>query len=86
MEGISEKYRQLLSGIERPDSITFNPQKCMDVAKLFRPSTNKPQWNKIQELINKGIEEDVKVIAGGSGKPEGLDGGYYVKSTLFVVM
>ncbi|MFJ7509426.1 aldehyde dehydrogenase family protein [Peribacillus simplex] len=55
----------------------------MYVAKIFRTSSYKPQWNTIQELINKGIEEIAKIIAGCSSKPEGLDGGYYVKSTLF---
>ncbi|MDQ0884293.1 hypothetical protein [Peribacillus sp. V2I11] len=71
MEGISIwKNRQPLS-IERADSITFNPQKWMYAAKIFRPSSYKAQWNKIQEPINKGIEEGAKVIDGGSGKSEG---------------
>jgi len=43
------------------------------------PVISATQWNKIQALINKGIEEGATVVAGGPGKPEGLDKGYYVK-------
>jgi aldehyde dehydrogenase (NAD+) len=40
------------------------------------------QWDKIQTLINRGIEEGAKVVAGGPGKPAGLETGYYVKPTV----
>jgi aldehyde dehydrogenase (NAD+) len=40
------------------------------------------QWNKIQALIKKGIEEGATVVAGGPGKPDGLDTGYYVRPTV----
>lgn len=63
MEGISIwKNRQPLS-IERADSITFNPQKWMYAAKIFRPSSYKAQWNKIQEPINKGVERKVRELS-----------------------
>ena len=41
------------------------------------------QWNKIQGLIKKGIEEGATLVTGGPGRPEGLDRGYYVKPTVF---
>ena len=41
------------------------------------------QFNKIQGLIQKGIDEGAKLVAGGPGKPEGLKDGYYVKPTVF---
>lgn len=47
------------------------------------PVISKLQWDKIQNLINKGIEEGAKLVAGGTGLPEGLDKGYYVKPTVF---
>ena len=47
------------------------------------PVISETQYNKIQTLIKKGIDEGAKLVAGGPGKPEGLDRGYYVKPTVF---
>ena len=38
------------------------------------------QWNKIQGLIQKGIDEGATLVTGGPGRPEGLDKGYYVQA------
>jgi aldehyde dehydrogenase (NAD+) len=47
------------------------------------PVVSETQWKKIQGLIEKGIEEGATLVAGGPGKPEGLEIGYYVKPTVF---
>ena len=47
------------------------------------PVISHTQFNKIQSLIQKGIDEGAKLIAGGPGKPDGLSNGYYVKPTVF---
>ena len=47
------------------------------------PVVSEVQWNKIQGLIKKGIEEGATLVAGGPGRPEGLDRGFYVKPTVF---
>jgi aldehyde dehydrogenase (NAD+) len=47
------------------------------------PVVSETQWNKIQGLIQKGIDEGATLVAGGPGRPEGLDKGYYVKPTVF---
>ena len=47
------------------------------------PVVSETQWNKIQGLIHKGIEEGAQLVAGGPGRPEGLEVGYYVKPTVF---
>jgi aldehyde dehydrogenase (NAD+) len=47
------------------------------------PVVSEAQWNKIQGLIRKGIEEGATLVAGGPGRPEGLETGYYVKPTVF---
>lgn len=44
---------------------------------------NKAQWDRIQGLIGKGIEEGARVAAGGAGRPDGLQQGYFVKPTVF---
>jgi aldehyde dehydrogenase (NAD+) len=47
------------------------------------PVVSEVQWNKIQGLIQKGVEEGATLVTGGPGRPEGLDKGYYVKPTVF---
>jgi aldehyde dehydrogenase (NAD+) len=41
------------------------------------------QWNKVQDLIQKGIDEGATLVAGGTGLPEGLDKGYFARPTVF---
>jgi len=47
------------------------------------PVVSELQWNKIQTLIQKGIDEGAKLVAGGTGRPAGLSRGYFVKPTVF---
>lgn len=47
------------------------------------PVVNRAQWDRIQGLIQKGIDEGAELVVGGAGKPEGLETGYYVKPTVF---
>ena len=48
------------------------------------PVISEMLYNKIQTLIKKGIDEGAKLVAGGAGKPEGFEKGYFVKPTVFV--
>ncbi|MES2492975.1 MAG: aldehyde dehydrogenase family protein [Pseudomonadota bacterium] len=47
------------------------------------PVVSDVQWNRIQTLIKAGIDEGANLVAGGLGKPDGLNAGYYVKPTVF---
>ncbi|HME77155.1 MAG TPA: aldehyde dehydrogenase family protein [Mycobacterium sp.] len=47
------------------------------------PVVSKAQFDKIQRLIQKGIDEGATLITGGTGRPDGLETGYYVKPTVF---
>ncbi len=47
------------------------------------PVVNAAQWNKIQGLIQQGIDEGARLVAGGTGRPDGFNRGYYVKPTVF---
>lgn len=47
------------------------------------PVVNKTQWDKIQGLIQKGVDEGATLVAGGTGRPDGLNKGYYVRPTIF---
>jgi aldehyde dehydrogenase (NAD+) len=54
-----------------------------DDSTAIGPVVSKAQFEKIQGLIQKGIDEGATVVAGGPGRPDGLDKGYYVKPTVF---
>ena len=47
------------------------------------PVVNAAQWEKIQSLIETGIKEGARLVAGGLGRPEGLNKGYFVRPTVF---
>ncbi|MBO0855508.1 MAG: aldehyde dehydrogenase family protein [Nocardia sp.] len=47
------------------------------------PVVSGAQFEKIQALIAKGIDEGATVVTGGPGRPDGLESGYYVKPTIF---
>ena len=47
------------------------------------PLVSELQFNKVQGLIEQGIKEGARLIAGGTGRPEGFNRGYYVRPTVF---
>jgi aldehyde dehydrogenase (NAD+) len=47
------------------------------------PVVSEVQFNKIQGLIQAGIDEGARVVTGGTGLPDGLDKGYFIKPTIF---
>jgi len=55
----------------------FNPKTQLG------PVASEPQWVKIENLIQKGIDEGAKLVTGGVGRPDGTPKGYYVKPTIF---
>ncbi len=51
--------------------------------KHIGPVVSALQFDKIQQLIQQGIDEGARLVAGGTGKPEGLSEGYFVRPTIF---
>lgn len=47
------------------------------------PVVSEVQYNKIQGLIQAGIDEGAKLVCGGVGRPEGLEHGYFIRPTVF---
>jgi aldehyde dehydrogenase (NAD+) len=54
-----------------------------DPATTIGPVVNEVQFNKIQRLIQAGIDEGAEVVTGGPGRPENLNRGYFVRPTVF---
>jgi aldehyde dehydrogenase (NAD+) len=50
---------------------------------VMGPVVSEAQFNKIQGLIKKGIDEGATLVAGGLGRPDGLNRGYFVRPTVF---
>jgi aldehyde dehydrogenase (NAD+) len=48
------------------------------------PMVSQKQYERIQSYIRKGIDDGAEVLVGGEGHPQGLEGGYFVKPTVFV--
>ena len=47
------------------------------------PASSKAQFEKIQDMIQAGIDEKARLVAGGTGRPETMNKGYYVRPTVF---
>jgi aldehyde dehydrogenase (NAD+) len=54
-----------------------------DAATAIGPMVSVKQYERVQSYIQSGIEEGAEVLAGGPGHPEGLEGGNFVKPTVF---
>ena len=52
-------------------------------ASRLGPLVSQAQWDRVEGYIQKGIDEGAKLVAGGTGKPEGLEKGFFVKPTVF---
>ncbi len=63
------------------EKVTVGP--ASEEGRHIGPVVNEVQWNKIQDLIQKGIDEGARLVAGGTGRPEGFNKGFYVRPTVF---
>ena len=55
----------------------------LDEEIYLGPISNKTQYKKVQDLIQKGVDEGATLACGGTGRPDGLDKGFFVKPTVF---
>ena len=55
----------------------------LDESMRCGPMVSKRQQESVASYITSGIEEGATLVAGGPGIPEGLDGGYFVRPTVF---
>ncbi|QXT40202.1 aldehyde dehydrogenase family protein [Gymnodinialimonas ceratoperidinii] len=66
---------------ETAAKVTVGP--ASEEGRHIGPAVSELQFNKIQDLIQVGIDEGAKLIAGGTGRPENLNRGYYIRPTVF---
>jgi aldehyde dehydrogenase (NAD+) len=70
-----EIAKEVASGL-----VVGDPQSA---GTVVGPVANASQYDKIQALIQQGIDEGAALVCSGPGRPEGLEAGYYVKPTVF---
>ena len=61
----------------------FRPQDPFADFAMLGPLASQAQVDRVTNYIQKGIDEGAKLVTGGTGVPEGLEVGYYVKPTVF---
>jgi acyl-CoA reductase-like NAD-dependent aldehyde dehydrogenase len=54
-----------------------------DESSTHGPIVHAAQYEKVQELIQTGIDEGATLVTGGTGRPEGVDKGYFARATVF---
>ena len=71
--------------VETAAQVAANQQvgPASEAGRHIGPVVSEVHWNKIQRLIQVGIDEGARLVAGGTGRPDGLNAGYYVKPTVF---
>ena len=55
----------------------------LDPASTMGPLVSKAQFEKVQDLIQSGVDEGATLVAGGTGRPADINRGYYVRPTVF---
>ena len=55
----------------------------LDPASTMGPLVSQGQFDKVQDLIQSGLDEGATLVAGGTGRPSELNRGYYVRPTVF---
>jgi aldehyde dehydrogenase (NAD+) len=63
---------------------TFRIGNPTEPGVAIGPMVTEKQFNRVQGYIQAGIDEGAEVLIGGMGKPDGLEGGYFVKPTVFI--
>ena len=77
----SRKEEAFALAVKEAENTTVGDPKANDTT--IGPLVSDVQFNKVQTLIDAGISEGATLLVGGTGKPDGLNKGYYVKPTVF---
>jgi len=69
--------------IAKQAALTYRLGPTDDPTTQLGPLVNRNQFERVQKLIQQGIDEGAELVTGGVGRPEGFTHGYYVKPTVF---
>jgi aldehyde dehydrogenase (NAD+) len=75
MKEVRERIAAIVAGLRVGDP--------RDPATAIGPLASKAQYERIQRFIRRGLEQGATLVAGGEGRPEGLERGWYVRPTVF---
>ncbi|MBB4103241.1 aldehyde dehydrogenase family protein [Allorhizobium borbori] len=78
----ADRHEEAL-GYAKSEAETFTVGDTRDEATILGPLVSQLQFDKVQRLIEAGIKEGATLVAGGLGRPEGVNRGYYVRPTVF---
>ena len=73
------------AAVETADAVANATQVGLasEAGRHIGPAVSQAQFEKIQNLIQVGIDEGARLVAGGAGRPEGTNRGYFVRPTVF---
>ena len=80
---VSRKHHDQAVGIAKAFAEGMKVGDPFADGTMLGPVVSQAQFEKIQRLIQRGIDEGAQLAAGGTGRPDGLTRGYYVKPTVF---
>jgi aldehyde dehydrogenase (NAD+) len=80
---VERSYYDEAVEIAKQTAISTSVDIASKEGKHLGPVVSQLQFDKIQGLIQDGINENARLVIGGTGKPEGLETGYFVKPTVF---
>jgi aldehyde dehydrogenase (NAD+) len=80
---VPRRLREEVVRLAREAAATVRVGDPLAEGTAVGPLVSRTQFDRVQGYIEKGIAEGATLVAGGAGRPEGLDRGYYVKPTIF---
>jgi len=80
---VERSYYDKAVEIAKQTAATTKVDIASKQGKHIGPVVSQLQFDKIQALIQSGIDENATLVVGGTGKPDGLGTGYFVKPTVF---
>ncbi len=80
---VPEKFHDQAAEIAGRVAVAVKVGDPRDPTTVLGPLAGRAQFEKVQELIQSGISEGARLVAGGPGRPGGFPLGYFVRPTVF---